>query len=474
MNRSGLGWLIVVGLCAVGGSAPAQVPVYLPPANSSPTTAPVATTPVPTPTNSAPVTFPVQVAPQPNYGAAAAAAPATVVDPSPVYPPAVPGTSSTPPIYEPAPNIPPASMQAPLYRPSGPNYSAPPMNTAPSYSPMPGYGGPQGMPFAQPNSTGGAMPYGSFDRNNFAGGPQTPPAPTSRWMPTYGAPFGGALQGGYGQAGACPPAGGCEVACDKCFPGCWYDNLSVISGIDTFKGPVDLDGLNGNFGKRVGLSAAAPVYAPWGLGVQFSGTAGWYDPKGTLYTGDEVRFQNFWTVGAFHRSCTNGLGFGIAYDWLYDDYWSNLRLGQWRVGGSWQVNAFNEVGFWAALPDRRDSTTATGVNERFQTLLQGNFYYRHVWDCGAWSTVYAGIAESPSDISAGTNDQVPLNDYIAMYANATYIWPSSGGNQGRQEEIWNLSVGIAIYPGTARRIATSQFRPFFNPADNGNFGVWRK
>lgn len=366
-------------------------------------------------------------------------------------------------------------MQQPLYRPATPNYSPVPMNSAPAYSTLPGYGGsPQAMPFAQPSNSGGAMPYGSYDRGNFAGGPQTPPGPTSRWMPTYGAPFGGAAQGGYGQAGTCAPNGGCETACAKCYPGCWYDNLSLFTGLDAFKNPFDLDGLNGNYGKRFGVSTAAPIYAPWGLGAQFSGSAGWYDPKGTLYTGDEVRFQNFWTVGVFQRSCTTGLGFGIAYDWLYDDYWANLRLGQWRVGGSWQIDARNEIGIWAALPDRRDSTTATGVNERFQTLLQGNFYYRHVWDCGAWSTIYAGLAESPSDISFGTNDQVPLNDYLAMYVNATYVLPGSGGTQGRQEEMWNLSAGVVIYPGSARRIAISQFRPFFNPADNGNFGVWRK
>jgi hypothetical protein len=281
---------------------------------------------------------------------------------------------------------------------------------------------------------------------------------------------GGWGGGGCGQNG-CDP---CNQGCGKCYPGCWYDNFSVITGIDAFKGPVDLDGLNGNYGKRVGLSVAGPVYQPWGIGAQFSGTAGWYDWKGSQYTGDSQRFQNFWTVGVFHRSCTTGLGFGIAYDFLYDDYWANMRFGQWRVGGSWQINACNEIGVWAALPDRRDSTTATGVNERFQSLLQGNVFYRRSYDCGAWTTIYGGIAEEPSEFTAGMSAQAPLNDYLAIYASSAYVWPSSGGTQGHQEEIWNLSVGFAIYPGTARKIGNSQFRPFFTPADNGNFGVWRK
>lgn len=523
MNRSGIRFIIVVGLCATAASAAAQAPYYAPSGApqvtlpSGPTLAPPVGVPVPTPVPSMAQNLNPPIYSLPAPDGAPVAPPNAVVDPSPMYPPATPNLQYSQPPVSPPSMAPPS--QAPYYRPQRPSYSAAPpnaaptyagpmdapsmnsapsyaqpmdassmnagsmyptpmqpMHSAPAYSTMPGYGGGggAGMPFAQPNQSCAPMPRGSFDRGNFATGPQMPPGPTTQWTPTYGAPFGGAMQGGYGQCGPNCEYGGCQPACSKCCPSGWCDNLSVFTAFDAFKNPVDLDGLNGNFGVRTGFNASGPLYAPWGLGAQVSGSAGWYDWNGTPYTGENYRFQNFWTAGLFHRNCANGLGFGIAYDWLFDDYWSDLKFGQWRVGGSWLINACNEIGIWAALPDNRDSTTSTGVNERFSSLLQGNAYYRHVWDCGAWTTIYGGLAESPSDFTIGSSSQAAMNDYVALFASAGYAWPSAGGTQGYQEEIWNLSVGIALYPGSARRIATSQFRPFFNPADNGNFGIWRK
>jgi hypothetical protein len=322
------------------------------------------------------------------------------------------------------------------------------------------------------------MPFGSFDRQNFAPGPQVPPGPTTRRFPTWSMPL--VLPGHLGKCGsgaaacapACPPAGGCDPCAVGC--GAWYDNISAFSVIDAFKGPLDLDGLNGNFGKRVGFNAAIPIVPSFGLAAQVAGSAGWYDWKGTQYTGDGDRFQNFWTVAVFHRSCATGLGFGVAYDWLNDDYFDQFHFGQFRVGGSWQFNECNEIGVCAMLPDRRDFSTISGVSNEFSPLLQGNVYWRRIWNCGSWSTISAGGAESPSDITVGTTSQVAITNYAALTGGATYILPGSGGSQGRQEEIWNLTFGMVFYPGSAMRTAQSQYRPFFSPADNGNFGVWRK
>jgi hypothetical protein len=345
---------------------------------------------------------------------------------------------------------------------------------------LPGYGTMQGQP--QPGY--GIMPKGTFSREDFHRfGGTTPPGRRSQWVSTYSKP----LLPGCGPQTECSPYGGggpmtpgptqCYPACDPCLTcGNWYDNVTAFMATDAFKNALDLDGLNANFGSRVGLNAAFPIWQAWGLGAQLGSSAGWYDWKGSQFTGSGVRFQNFNTVGVFHRSCTNGLGFGVVYDWLFDDYYRDLSFGQFRVAGSWQFNSCNEVGVWAALPDRRDWAVVgtPPVNNNYGPLLQGNFYWRHVYNPGAWTTLFAGLAESPSDIPFGASGQVALNSCLALFGGFQYILPGSGGNQGRQEEIWNLSFGVALYPGTAMTAANSQFRAMLPIADNGNFAIRRR
>jgi hypothetical protein len=255
----------------------------------------------------------------------------------------------------------------------------------------------------------------------------------------------------------------------------WYDNLSIITEMNAFKGPLDLDGLNGNFGGRVGFFGAVPLMRSWGLGLEAGTTAGLYDWKGTQYTGGGTRYQMFSTVGVFQRFCSTGLGYGIVYDWLVDDYYHDFFFGQWRAAVSWQANAANEFGGWIALPDRRDSAFVgtPAVNNHFSSIVQGNIYWRHVWNCAASTTIFAGLAEQPSNIPFGASGQVALNNYVMLTGGFEYILPSSGGDNGRQEEVWALSAGLAFYPGSAMRVAQSQFRPFLPMADNGNFAIRR-
>lgn len=391
---------------------------------------------------------------------------------------------------EPATTIP----SAPTYGGNGAPIGSAPIGSAPIGTPIAGYGNsyggsPNGSPYASPYGSpyaaqnaapnaGAPMPPATYNFQDFSRNHSTTtPPPQSKWMPTYSRPL---LPGACGPAACGPQACGptpCYPSCDPCATcGCWYENITAFSVMDAFKNGLDLDGLNANFGKRVGLNAAFPIFQPLGLGAQIGSSAGWYDWKGSQFTGDRERFQNFNTVGVFHRSACNGIGFGVVYDWLFDDYYRNFSFGQFRVAGSWQFNACNEIGVWAALPDRRDWAVvgAPPVNNAYTSVLQGNFYWRHVYNPGAWSTIYAGLAESPADIPVGVNAQVALNDFLALYGGYTYILPGSGGLQGHQEEIWNLTFGVVYYPGTARQVGTSQFRGILPMADNGNFAIQRR
>lgn len=380
----------------------------------------------------------------------------------------------------------------------GGNYNAPSTYTPPT----PDFSTPPAIPRYTPNATPAPadMPPGQLKQSEispYAKG-SSPPSFTS-WLPrswqpqsapaydntpansNYGAAYGdsgstmgdpSASSGPFYPGQNCAP--GVPCACAPTEP--WYTNVGLISTLDAFKTPVDLDGLNANFGKRIGGIASFPIFRDWGLGAQVSSTAAWYDWKGSQFTGHDMRFQNYNSVGVFQRSCTTGLGFGIAHDWLYDDYYVGMHISQFRVATSWEINCNNEIGFWGALPQRRDSASigTPPVNTEFQSLLQGNLYWKHYWSDYAWTSTYAGLAESPGDISYGANVQVAVNSVIAVTGACTYVVPGSGGSEGRQEEIWNLSFGFIFYPGTAFAAQRSQFRPMFAPADPGNFATLRK
>jgi len=474
-----------------GGSAPAAAtPVVVGPAfapqQQTPTLAPplppiVTPLPAGTPGAAAPnvysgsyggnSTAPQAYAGQPVYSAAQTQnAPQTYAapQPDPTIPPAIPQYA---PNYNQAPTEMPVGRLtqkeiSPFARGSSP----------PSFSAwLPRAWKPQAAPLY--DNTPANSNYGAVDPNAGAVYGQSGIGQSGFSQPVYGQPTYG--QPVYGQQVSpfypgqnCGP--GVPGPCAPHEP--WYTNFAIITTVDAFKTPVDLDGLNANFGRRVGAMASFPILRDWGFGGQVSSTAGWYDWKGTQFTGDEMRFQNFNSIGLFQRSCTTGLGFGIAHDWLYDDYYSLMHLSQFRAAVSWEINCNNEVGVWAAFPQRRDSAfvgTPT-VENHFQSLTQGNLYWKHYWSDCAWSNVYAGLAESPSDIPCGANMQVAVNRFMAVTGAATYVVPGSGGTEGRQEEIWSLSFGLLFYPGTAMSAQRSQFRPIFAPADNGNFATWRR
>lgn len=485
---------------------------------------PALTAPTPAPPLSTPISTPVVSAPASNTSLPPVYSPPVVARPT-YAPPTTPiVVSQAPPTSAPiaAPAIPTLAPQASnvlptpnaTIAPGSSGYVAPPVygayNSSNSYTPpTPDLSTPPAIPQYAPNNNynsyngaaTGEMPVGRLTQQEispYAHGSQ-PPKYTS-WLPrmwtpgktpvfdntpansNYGATYPNespVAQSGSPYPGAnCYPGTNCGpgVPCPCVVQEPWYANFAAISTLDAFKTPMDLDGLNANFGKRVGLAGSFPIWREMGFGGQVSSTAAWYDWKGSQFTGHDTRFQNFNTVGLFYRSCSTGLGFGVAHDWLYDDYYAQFHMSQFRVATAWEVNCNNEIGFWGALPQRRDSAFvgAPAVNNQFQSLLQGNLYWKHYWSDWAWTSTYAGLAESPSDISYGANVQVAVNNFIAVTGAATYVLPGSGGDIGRQEEIWNLSFGFLFYPGTAMAAQRSQFRPMFAPADNGNFATWRK
>ncbi|MHC4404394.1 MAG: DUF6666 family protein, partial [Planctomycetota bacterium] len=222
----------------------------------------------------------------------------------------------------------------------------------------------------------------------------------------------------------------CGVGCD--YPGyasgdrgCYrfLENLQLFGTVDGFKGPLDLDGLNGNFGVRLAANAGFPVFAGWGLGGQAGAGVVISDFHGTQFTGSNARTQTFATLGLFQRnpSWAQRLSYGLAFDWLNDDYYTNFNFSQWRLKLGWELDECREIGIWASIPQRDDTAVlpnppavgGTSVN-RFDAISQGVFYYRRYWDGGKQTSLWAGLAEEPGEFVMGADAKMPLTSALAI------------------------------------------------------------
>jgi len=284
---------------------------------------------------------------------------------------------------------------------------------------------------------------------------------------------------------------GTAAGCTDTFAGCTdtfvppgaacYDWIQFSSTVDAFQGPMDLDGLNANYGMRFAVNAALPLSRRFGLGVQ-AGTSGVIaDVHGTPFTGSRERRQNFTTVGLFQRLCigSGALKYGFAYDWLFDDYYTDFAMSQWRVKLAWEVSPVTEIGLWSTIPsDGDDALLGAGTDnptlDAFKPFAQGSLYWKRCWENGSTTTAYIGVADEPGAWVFGSDARIPMTPRLAFIGNVHYIAPSAEGVPAQEEEVWNVSVGLEWTPGAwANRCRVGTFRPLFRLADNGLFAVRR-
>ena len=276
----------------------------------------------------------------------------------------------------------------------------------------------------------------------------------------------------------------CCQGCSSCTSCCppederWIDNFSVAQSMDGFKGPLDLNAANGNFGTRTTLNSSFAILPDYGFGAQIGSAVGVYDFKGTPFTGASARFQSFTTVGLFQRVLDGRVQWGVAYDFLYDAYYTRFDFGQWRAKAGWWINPVNEIGLWGTVHGYGDQAVVApgGLTNHFRPITQGNAYWQHLWRGGTSTQGWFGVSERPGEFVFGADAFAPLNRSLALVGNFNYITSRNGPNNGnsRAEEFWNVSFGVAWYPGASTlRAARNAFRPFLPVADNGSFAVTR-
>src|SRR5207253_6717814 len=105
-------------------------------------------------------------------------------------------------------------------------------------------------------------------------------------------------------------------------------------------------------------------------------------------------------------------------------------------------------------------------------------YWRHVWAGEIATRLWIGLASEHSRFSLlvpgqpqvnhpftfGGDFFVPLSDHLALFGEAHFITPNDTGTI-------SATLGVALYPGSARGTARSRFAPLFPVANNSSFAL---
>ncbi len=257
----------------------------------------------------------------------------------------------------------------------------------------------------------------------------------------------------------------------------WMDNLWLFGGVVGFKGPID-QGMNGNFGFQEGVNYAIPLSYHRSITAQVGARFTQSNFSGSEMD-DETRHQSFFTAGVFRR-VDHGWQLGAAFDWLKDDFYSELDVHQLRAELSWVSSCGNEFGVMAAIStaDDQPEENMAAPEEFFEVNDQFAAFLRFPFERGGDGRIFAG-ATSDRDGILGADLTVPINARWSLQTAATYLIPEESstanvGVPGHVGETWGLSIGLVWYPGHCPVEGYNPFRPLFNVADNTSMLIDRR
>jgi hypothetical protein len=298
---------------------------------------------------------------------------------------------------------------------------------------------------------------------------------------------------------AAPAMGDCacndgDSMCASC-QACPNRGLIVYSGYESWRGVSDgsYNNNNGgstgfNYGTRLGNFSDMT-----GIGFQFGASYGIYDWNGRSSAPNndtQAQTQLFITTGFFKKvNDTSNWSYGLIHDWMVNRNFgveaNNPTLGQWRGQISYATNAWNEIGAWGTLRDQGMSRSNDAGNAQvaYRTIDQIDFFWHHKYEFCGDSWVWFGLPQknrlagggSLGDFIIGGTFTTPLNDYMSLYANMTYMHPTAEqGVGGSLEDAWFVGMGVAYYVGGYARtntVAGNCWLPLMPMANNGNFLV---
>lgn len=260
----------------------------------------------------------------------------------------------------------------------------------------------------------------------------------------------------------------------------WRDTLSLFLGYEGSKQPQDF-GINAHFGGRSAVNFGMPMIEETGLGLQI-GTALNATANAVQVMerteGSASRTQSFTTLGCFQRT-ESGWRWAASYDFLYQEYYDDFSLDQWRGLVGYQLSEASEVGVKTSLRGNDDSGDYNGGLVTLRAINQGSLYYKHTYtnlvQLGCWCGIAEGhseanwalgdLAESDTAFVYGTDLFVPLNDFCAIFGEANFITPADTGTV-------DAYLGIELYCwGGAKQSRLNRYSPVLPVAGNTSFSV---
>lgn len=293
---------------------------------------------------------------------------------------------------------------------------------------------------------------------------------------------------GDGSCGDCEPCG--VECCGPCcasdpvssdlFPVCgpWavFNELAVITGVHSFKGPLDR-GQNGNFGFDIGVNFAGALWHDREIGYQVGGRGVFsnYSGSDTFLTSEDGRDQAFLTAGFFQRAW-HGQGFqwGVVFDWYQDNYYVNNNFRQIRTEMSYLWCNGHELGFWGAFGIKNDESDENDLDEIYTVTDLYAFYWRKNLASGAQGRLWGGFTGQQDGLFGG-DIRVPLSNRVDLMGNFNYLIPEqSSGSEGLGEEGWGLGANLVFYPGRSFcGVHNGLYRALLPVADNSVFMIDR-
>ncbi len=250
--------------------------------------------------------------------------------------------------------------------------------------------------------------------------------------------------------------------------GSWYwgENFSVFGGVHNFKSPVNMVGQS-NFGTQEGINWGVPLWEEIGLGGQIGVGITQSNFQDTGFPFDDYRTQTFVTGALYHRpACRQGLQYGLAFDWLHDEFYDNFDVAQVRGEISWLYDCRDEIGFWFATGVIDDQVNHQFLSPAtFEVLDQYAFFYRRQFCRGGDARIWGGFTGENAGL-VGVDFSLPIARCWSIEGGFNYVI-SDRQTQGLTDETWNLGMNL-VWSWGGNAFCRNAYRPLFNVADNGS------
>ncbi|MBR5758800.1 MAG: hypothetical protein IKX88_09415, partial [Thermoguttaceae bacterium] len=167
---------------------------------------------------------------------------------------------------------------------------------------------------------------------------------------------------------------------------------------------------------------------------------------------------------------------GVVYDILSQSGSRNYELSQLRAELSFNsASDFCELGFRGAFGLNEDSFDYNllgiiPIDAKAEASSYYTMFARKRFVEGAEATVYGGATEWGEGL-LGADVEAPLSDSLSLKGSACCVFSKDRGmlRSAKQEEAWNIAVGLSWSPGGKARMGADMGGPLFEVADNGSF-----